>query len=274
MIKVAERLQAKSEIDRRRLEQLSFDIRVCSPGIIKKFNSLEMTAEVQLLIKEPFMINGSIQTVQIPTLRDVPIIFIGGGNYIITTPVEEGDECLVFFGDQCIDPWWSLGAGSVPKEAREPVSNRRHDLSDGFALIGPRSLTNIVSQISSDTLQIRNLEGTYYIDLSDEGLQFVVGNNTIDIKEDSMVMNVGSNEIEITNQQTTITNGSVSVTLMTNEVEVTDGINTITMDSTGVTVTGVEVTIDCLSVTIASKDFLTHTHSGVTTGTGNTGGVA
>ena len=44
--------------------------------------------------------------------------------------VNPGDACLVIFADIDIDAWLASG------EAEEPLSARRHSLSDGFAFVG------------------------------------------------------------------------------------------------------------------------------------------
>jgi len=45
-----------------------------------------------------------------------------------------------------------------------------HDLSDGFALPGPRSLPRVIAGISSTDLQIRNDAGTTFLSITAGGL--------------------------------------------------------------------------------------------------------
>lgn len=104
------------------------------PGIIISFDPDAMTAQVQPGIKAVVMQpSGPAQSVALPVLPDVPVVFPGGGGCTLTFPVQAGDECLVVFAARCIDGWWSLGGVQPPLDAR------RHDLSDGFALVGVRS---------------------------------------------------------------------------------------------------------------------------------------
>jgi len=222
-----ERLGIKSEIIKRSIEQLDFDLRVCSPGIIETYDPVTMTATVTVAVKEAIQLSGIPSTIQIPIIPDVPVIFIGGGDWLITTPIKHGDECLLFFSDTCIDSWWESGCIEPFDEgsgfvAAEPVCLRRHDLSDAFCLVGPfshpkmlsapfgwhtgysysvgdvceyqgkayvsiSSITNsvqspqddknnfreIVNPISTDSLQIRNKEGTTMIELKDDVINFI-----------------------------------------------------------------------------------------------------
>jgi hypothetical protein len=228
MITVPERLGLFVENLRNLIDQYDFDLRVCSPGIIQSFNSDEMTAVVQVAIKELVQVGDEVQTIAIKPLLDVPVIVIGGGGFAITTPIVEGDECLVFFGDTCIDSWWKLGG------TQEPMDVRRHDLSDGFALVGPRSLKKLIQDLSQSGIQIRNDDGTNYIELTDDRVGLVFGNNVVEVDADGAKITVGESEVEVTASGVTIKGGTV---------------------------------------TISEKVFLLHTHSGVETGTGVTGPV-
>ncbi len=98
--------------------------------------------------------SGGSEAVNLPLLIHVPIIFPSGGGFLITFPLSEGDEVLVMFASRCIDAWWQSGG------IQRPLEYRMHDLSDGFAIPGPRSLPNTVSDISTTDLQIRNDDGT------------------------------------------------------------------------------------------------------------------
>jgi Phage protein Gp138 N-terminal domain len=75
--------------------------------------------------------------------------------------VQAGDECLVIFADYCIDAWWqSRGTGNVQ------LDKRRHDLSDGFALIGPWSQPHKIASYSTSAAELRSLDGTVKLAIS------------------------------------------------------------------------------------------------------------
>lgn len=107
--------------------------------------------------------SGKTQNVNLPLLADVPIVFPSAGGFIITFPIEAGDEVLVVFASRCIDSWWQSGGIGRPMEAR------MHDLSDGFAIPGPRSQPKVVENVSPTAVQIRNDAGTSYIEIEADG---------------------------------------------------------------------------------------------------------
>ena len=135
-------------------------LRVSLPGIIESFDPLACTCTVQPALKGQTADElGNMKSAPLPLLVDVPVVFPRGGGCTITFPVKAGDECLVIFSDRCIDFWWQSGG------VQEPVDPRQHDLSDAFALVGPMSQPNVISNISTTTLQMRTDDGAAYIEL-------------------------------------------------------------------------------------------------------------
>lgn len=103
--------------------------------------------------------NGTYQWVELPILINVPFFVYSGGGYCVTLPVSPGDECLVIFADSCIDAWWQSGG------VQNQVERRRHDLSDGMAIIGFRSQVRTVPRYSDNSVQVRTEDGGTFIDL-------------------------------------------------------------------------------------------------------------
>ena len=87
------------------MDRINFEIRCVAPGIIKSFDATKQTVTVQLVTKEKLVINGILESKKIPELLDVPIYMPRSGDFIITTPITVGDECLCVFSDTCIDAW-------------------------------------------------------------------------------------------------------------------------------------------------------------------------
>jgi hypothetical protein len=92
-----------------------------------------MTVDVQPCIqgiwRQP---DGTVQYFDIAVLKDVPVIYPGGGQHTITFPVNAGDYCLVIFCERSIDNWYQMGG------VQQPSDWRMHDINDGFALVGIR----------------------------------------------------------------------------------------------------------------------------------------
>lgn len=158
------------------------------PGVIQAYDAAKMTVSVKPAIQARVRKeDGSFTWVEIPLLVDCPVIFPNGGGFTLSFPVVVGDECLVLFSSRCIDSWWQLGASSGPQVQAEL---RMHDLSDGFALMGPRSQPRVLSPAAvTDGIELRSDDRTSYIKLDDAGnLQALVpGNASIDAGGDVYV---------------------------------------------------------------------------------------
>jgi len=146
------------------------------PCIVQSVDLSAMTIEAQPTIQGTvFNEDGSTQSVNLPLLVDVPIVFPSAGGFTITLPIKVDDEVLVVFASRCIDAWWQSGGVQRPMEAR------MHDLSDGFAIPGPKSQPKKISGISSTGAQIRNDAGTTYIEIAADGKIKLVSPSEIDV---------------------------------------------------------------------------------------------
>ncbi len=96
-------------------------------GKIESYNKDEQTVSVQLQIKRRV---SETETIRFPLLVDCPVFVLQGGGAYIDMPIATGDFCIVLFNDQDIDNWWD---GGLLTDAN---TERRHDLSDGMALVG------------------------------------------------------------------------------------------------------------------------------------------
>ena len=149
----------------------AIDLRVAVPGIIRDFNSAEQTVTVECAIREKVRnINGEESWENIPPLLDVPLVIPRAGGYSVTLPVKEGDECLVIFADACIDAWWQSGG------VQNQIDCRRHDLSDGFAVLGTWSQPNVIPNYSKNSVQIRTDSGSSYIEISGDTVNIKAAN--------------------------------------------------------------------------------------------------
>lgn len=110
---------------------LMFDMHCCLPCVVQEFDRETMTVSAQPTIRERIVgESGQIQYTNYPLLINVPVVQYGNKNLRLSFPIEKGDECLVIFSDLSIDNWWISG------DIQNPVEQRRHDLSDGFAIFG------------------------------------------------------------------------------------------------------------------------------------------
>lgn len=136
----------------------------CLPAIVSSVDFSAMTIECQPSIQGMITLpNESMIPVNLPLLVDCPIVFPSAGGFTLTLPIAVGDEVLVIFSSRCIDAWWQQGGVQPPAELR------MHDLSDGFAILGPKSQPNVISNISSTNAQLRNNAGDLYIEITQDG---------------------------------------------------------------------------------------------------------
>lgn len=159
MISIESRTAGNLDKSRRERSDFSRTLRVAIPGIVTEVNYSAQTVSVQPTIREKIEMNGTYQWVELPILINVPFFVYAGGGYCVTLPVSPGDECLVIFADSCIDAWWQSGG------VQNQVERRRHDLSDGMAIVGFRSQVHTVPGYSGDSVQVRTEDGGTFIDL-------------------------------------------------------------------------------------------------------------
>lgn len=147
----AREISADEYADRQaQINNTLMNLHTAMPAIVVSFNSEERTISAQPAIQRVFTDGDGISGPQnLPVCVDVPVMFLGGGGFDITYPINEGDECLLIFAERCIDSWFSTGQPAPPDDYRQ------HDLSDAFALVGVRSLAR-QSPVAMDGLRIGN----------------------------------------------------------------------------------------------------------------------
>ena len=118
----------------------------------------------------------------------------------------------------------------------QPRTNRMHNFADGIALVGLHNKSNQISDYLSD------------------GTELKYGNSTIQLKDNKVLITEGTSQVELASGVVTITASAVNVVAPT------------TAFTGNVAVSG--------ALLVQGKDIgPSHTHSGVRTGSDNTGGV-
>ena len=237
-VSVPQRLTNPNDDFRLKIKQVLYDMRVAIPCIVQSFDPVAQTVTVLPAVKEKINVNTGGVPVATDTgiglMVDVPVLIPGGGGFYLTFPIQEGDECLVIFADFCYNSWWQNGGSDNSQEIK-----RRHDLCDGFALFMPRSQPEVIDDYNASDAELRNADGTVVIQLTPTAINITSASGPINI-----------------------TAGPSSGIVVKAENVAFDA-NVIVEGS--LTVFG--------STSIDGKTFLTHTHSGVQTGGGDTGPV-
>lgn len=171
---LAERAPSTQELFQRNNDKLSRDIRCAIPAQVVSFNAEKQTVEAQPLIREKLVDRqtGTISFVPLPVLVDIPVCFPQAGNFVLTMPVQPGDEVLLVFSDNNIDSWWEAGG------IQNWNDRRRHDLSDAIAVVGLNSVPNVIPNISAVGAELRSKDGTMKVSI-EEGALFDLPTQTV-----------------------------------------------------------------------------------------------
>lgn len=220
-------------------QEILKDINCAKIGVIQAFNAATQTATVQIAFTRVTSISpAGVRTIsEYPLLLEVPVFFQSGGGFTLTCPVAPGDECLVVFNDRQIDNWLAQGSGQPPS------MGRIHDLSDGIAFVGIRSNPRALSAVSTHSAQLRSDDGATYVEVAGGGIVNVVapGGMTFTTPELTITGIINVENTEGSARPCVIT-GSIHAT---GDIVAGDGGRNVSLEN--------------------------HVHSGVTTGSGDTG---
>lgn len=201
------------------------------PGHVLAFDPKLQRAQIQIGIIR-VDINGA--EFNPPPIVDVPVQFPGDG-FCMEFQIDPNCEGMVLFSQRCIDAWKSTGGVANNPEARF------HDINDAMFVPGVRSQGNVIQGFSNNGVKLRNKAGTQYAWLKNDG--------SIDLNNGKGHVTIGADGIVNINGVTFDTAGNVTTPTVVKAK----------------TVTATD------SLTVKGKEMNEHVHSGVTTGTGNTG---
>lgn len=152
--------------------QTAADLNCMRIGIIQEFYPEDLTVDVLITNKKTKRLN--VDGTQ--DVRDFPLIRakVCYCNPFETFPLKQGDECVLLFADREIESWFING------DANPEGYSRMHSLTDAVAIVGIRSLPNIIN-ILADCLNL------FY------------GNSNIAISED--LINITAQTVQTANLQ-------------------------------------------------------------------------
>lgn len=165
----AEREDVREASYRDLITAARMDLHTAMPGIIQSFDAARMTCTIQPAIRGAIIApNGRAEAADLPLLVDCPVVFPGGGGYILTYPLKAGDEALIVIAERCIDAWWQSGGVQAAAEYR------LQDLSDGFVIPGPRSQPHVVTGgVGMTGAELRTDNGTTVLRLKGTAVEVV-----------------------------------------------------------------------------------------------------
>jgi len=164
------------------IRQALADTRVSIPAfMVQDMDVATQTVTVQIAIQERVRTPKGPQWQDLPPIARVPPMIYRGGGFSVTLPLKKGTEGMLIFCDCCFDLWWNNGtnnappaqnlqAGQGPSGSQQQIGMHRHEFWDCGFYPGLSSQPNILSDYSTDSLQIRSDDGTTVIDVSESGV--------------------------------------------------------------------------------------------------------
>lgn len=173
-------------------KQLKLDFNCHHVGTIESFDETDQTAKVTINYVKTFLQIDDIgdqvvRTSSYPVLVSCPVVCLGGGGGALTFPISAGDECLLLFNDRDIDNWFAGSSNSAP------ATGRLHAFTDAFALVGIRSMPNVLASYSTNSVVLKYHDVKIEL-FSDKVLITLVSGVTFEYNS--------SGKLKITNQTT------------------------------------------------------------------------
>jgi len=181
--------QVIPEVVRRMLH----DVHCCTPAKIESYDKNNKRAEITPLVK---YITFKGQEIELKTISDVPVVFMGGLSCVLDIEYQPGDDVLVGFTDYGIGEWKASDGSTISS----PDDLSDHQLTNAIVLGGllPDGIDlSGAPKISIDkdgNIIITNNSGTITIDSSGK-ITFDNGSATIEIDGSNVVLNGGSLDV-------------------------------------------------------------------------------
>lgn len=135
------------EVMGRAIDSKLYDMRVCLPAEVMKYDPKKQSIDAQPLLKS---IYRDKSVLEMPPIFNIPVIFPRAGQAFIALPLKKGDSVTLIFSDRSLDKWKSVGGKVNPEDVR------KHDLSDALALVGGYSFKQAVEIANDQDIIIKN----------------------------------------------------------------------------------------------------------------------
>jgi phage baseplate assembly protein gpV len=211
------------------------------PGFVTAFNPATQRAQVQIGITR---VDSQGNSINPKPISDVPVCFSGDA-YSVEYQISPGCEGMILFSQRNIDAWKLTGG------IADNPSARFHNAQDAVFIPGIRSLGKTIKSFQNNGMRLRNADGTQYLWLkNDQSVAMGNANGTMTINADgSQSMINASGSIQL------LANGNAVI----NGVIITPAGRITTPAGGGITGSN-------------GVSFENHGHTGVTTGSGTSGG--
>jgi hypothetical protein len=147
------------------IDTMLYLLRTATPAVVVSFNEAQNSVHVQ-----PSLMGRqrNKDAKPLPELLDVPVLYYGAGDYVITHKPKAGDQCLLIASDRSLSRWKQAG-GVV-----DPAERRRHNLTDSVAYFGLNHYAAAYPDIK-DGIDIRTRDGQTSLNLTETQLALEIG---------------------------------------------------------------------------------------------------
>lgn len=142
------------------IDTMLYLLRTAQPAVVVSFNEAQNSVHVQPAIMGK---QAKRDAKPLPELLDVPVLYYGAGDYVITHKPKAGDVCLLIVNDRSLTRWKQAG-GTV-----DPGERRRHNLTDSVAFFGLNHYAAAYPDIK-DGIDIRTRDGLTSLNLTETQL--------------------------------------------------------------------------------------------------------
>lgn len=146
------------------------DLHSCCIAKVESYDSNTLKATVKPLYTQ--------DDLELPVLVNVPLSHIGNDNFIIHTPLKQGDLVVIMFCDHDID---NIMLGSQDSNVQ---TNRVHELDDSVIVGKISPFTEEHSQLNNDDMFIGKKDGSCYITLKNNG-DIIIKSDNIKLGENA-----------------------------------------------------------------------------------------
>ena len=240
------------------LDQARMRIGTALPAAVETYNRATRRIKINPSIKVQVVKEGKMEEVPRPSVTNVPVVFPGGGGYILTFPLESGDQVLRVATERGLSNFKRSFQEASPDGS--VLSPRNAVAIPGF---GPLSITE-----RGEGAVLQNVAGDVWIELHDDRVKIVKGSQTVEIDDAGMRADItGDVSVDATGNISADAGGDIDAEaagtatvkapsiVLDGDVRVTGSLN----------ITGSSVTHSGVGIGRA------HVHTGVQTGPGVSG---
>ena len=176
------------------------------PANVISFNPETQLLSVQLGSVAVATIEGEVSLLPVPPLVNVPLmtIYSGTTGFGLTHPVAVGDPCYVWFAERAVDEWYDTARASASPET---VAARMHDLSDGFASLGPIPTPYRINDYKNDVIEMRNRDREIRVTVAEDHAEIKAGTSVITLLNDGTITMTAPSGLTI--NANTLVNGNL-----------------------------------------------------------------